>query len=319
MHLKRAIQLYIRKTKELCSPESSQWVHNRILEMKKPVPPQFSRALFNFTIDFELFWGNGNLGGHAHTERRRILAAEKQAENFYPFVKMLNEIGFPISWALLGCLVNCKAPMNESEKFAPTWERNDWYSLPESLVDRDGLWNGKPYLDFVKASEIHEVLSHGFAHIDYGDPSTSRAVAYRDMKLSFELLREFGFDVSGFVFPCNRKGHESILSTDFCNIMRGTDSDWHVQGSFISTPVGFWLSPGICSLKEMKSIIMAGIENRSFIHPWMHLIECELRCNDIKDFYRPLFEFVLELQAKSRIKNISFAQIGDCLSSPALY
>ena len=69
--------------------------------------------------------------------------------------------------------------------------------------------------------------------------------------------------------------------------------------------------------KDMKQVIDRAVAQNAFVHPWMHLIECSLRERDLKDFYRPLFEYVLELQAKGKIENVSFKRISQVLAPNA--
>ncbi len=314
MHWKRSTQSILRTVKSTFGASPNPWGECRRHDLKIPVPAPFSTALFNFTIDFELFWGNGNLGGFSHTLEKRIHAAERQAENFFPFFEMLKRLEFPISWAVLGRLVNADAHLEATKRFRPAWHEGDWYELPDFLREREALWRGRIYLEELRKSpDLNEILSHGYAHIDYSDQATSPEIAWADMALSKRLLVDFGLQVDGFVFPCNACAHGNLIAKAGFPIARGPDKNWHRNPSHVLTPVGFWISPGICNFRDIRAIVQHGIENRSFIHPWMHLIECELRCRDIDDFYRPFFELILEKQAKGKIKNISFREIAKIL------
>ncbi|MGZ3693921.1 MAG: hypothetical protein ACXWQO_06945 [Bdellovibrionota bacterium] len=308
MHWKRSAQQLIRSAKG-----PSSWSLDTSSSIKTPAPQVFNKALFNFTVDFELFWGNGNLGGRPHSLERRIAAARRQAENFFPFLEMLKKIEFPVSWAVLGCMVDPWAEMEKDARFQPAWEREDWYGLPESVKSEKPLWDGKAYFDAIKAEGLHEVLSHGYAHIDYADASVNEKIAWNDILLSRKLLEKSGLSPAGFVFPCNAFAHAGLVKKAGFRISRGPDKEWHFQDGQAVTPTGFWISPGVCSFRDMKAIVQEGIRRKAFIHPWMHLIECELKCRDINDFYLPLFSLIQEEQAKGTIQNISFREIADQL------
>jgi len=77
----------------------------------------------------------------------------------------------------------------------------------------------------------------------------------------------------------------------------------------LNTPNGFWLSPGKMTLSELKKLLDISVKHRSFFHPWMHLVECDLNCNDLENFYYPFFSYVKELESKNQISILSFAQI----------
>lgn len=267
-------------------------------------------ALFNFTIDFELCWGNAKRGVCDIPFKERVEAAKIQAENFFPFVELLEELNFPISWAVLGRLAHSEDRLAPEHKFAPPWARSDWYKKPSNAEVPSEYWDGKTYLETLKKRlPFCEILSHGYAHIDYSDPTTTADIAENDLKLSKSALEEFGFDVSGFVYPCNRQGYLELLNPSGYFISRGSDQDWHFLPNLIQTPLGFWMSPGVMSFKDVSRVIDQGICSKAYIHPWIHLIECSLKCNDLKNFYRPLFEKILEEQARGRIRNVSFSEI----------
>lgn len=312
-HPKRLAQSFVRGVRGVKGLVSGE-------QFRKPVPKPFEKALFNFTVDFELAWGNGDIGQpgrpEPHSSRRRLESGLRQSQNFGPFLELLKELGFPISWAVLGVLADPdRIPRESAERFSPEWMR-EWYELPPELRERPEAWDGRPYLRrILEECPDHEILSHGHAHIDYSDRAATSGVVAWDLDSSREALTRFGFEVEGFVFPCNRHRHAELLPAHGYRIARGPDLDWHFLPEQVHTPVGFWVSPGMMSWRELKSALQEGIRSRSFIHPWMHLIECDLRCGDLKDFYRPLFETVLEEQEKGRLRNVAFRELGDSLLS----
>lgn len=314
---KRFVQQVLRHSESVVRDRrwTTRHVTTILQGLQQPAPPPFRTALFNFTIDFELVWGNGNLGGCGHSAEKRLQAARAQIENFAPFMQMLEDLSFPISWAIVGKLVAPETQLPPFQQFRPEWYTEDWYALPAhpGLTERD--WQGAPFLDYVRRSPLgHEVLSHGYGHIDYADAATTPEVARTDMQLSRRLLEDAGFRIDGFVFPCNRIGHAGLLPGLGYRIARGDRTEWRLgEAPIPMTPVGFCINPGFLSFTDVKQIIDTGIARRAFVHPWMHLVECSLRQHDLNNFYRPLFAYILEQQAKGRIQNISFRALADGL------
>jgi peptidoglycan/xylan/chitin deacetylase (PgdA/CDA1 family) len=320
MHPKRILQTSLRTIRKLLNLNHPQRkLHDSILaDLQVTNPPPFETALFNFTIDFELLWGNGEVEGSEHSLKRRLDSAQAQVDCFGAFVEMLKNLQFPISWAILGKLAQSEVSIEESQKFHPNWSQSDWYQIPEAAVQRPELWKGEPYLTAIQRDLPHsEILSHGYAHIDYSDPSTTEQIAESDIILSKKVLQDFGFQVDGFVYPCNRHRFNELLPQCGFSIARGPDQHWHLrpQSPVWMTPIGFWISPGMMSYRDVHALIQEGIRRRSFIHPWMHLIECSVKHGDIRDFYQPVFESILEAQSRGKIENISFKTIQTRLNS----
>lgn len=312
MSIKRFIQHKKRVVQSLLQSGSVKPENIKIVEdaLAEPVPTSFSKALFNFTIDFELIWGNGDVDGVDHSYERRLKSAKSQAENFIPFVEMLNELGFDISWAILGKLASSDIEPPREASFSPKWAKNNWYDDKYKRLDPK-LWNGEFYLNQIKENcPNHEILSHGHSHIDYSDISVSENIAKWDMENGIDSLSQFGFKVEGFVYPCNKHNFKKLLRLNGVEIIRGVDSKWSVLNDLVETPIGFWISPAFFTVKEIKRLIDIAVINKSFFHPWMHLLECDIKQGDIDKFYKPIFEYILELETEGKILNISFNNIN---------
>jgi hypothetical protein len=321
MNAKRTAQAWVRSAQSVLTagtPRSAR-LRDAMAHLEVPVHAPFDTALFNFTIDFELYWGNNKLGGTDRAVKRRLEAGLRQAENFGPFVALLKELRFPISWAVLGKLADPAAKPRDGLRFLPAWAgTKDLYEVPSALRPHPQAWHGERYLRVLREElPFCETLSHGFAHIDYGDSATSADIAREDVCLSRSLLESVGLPPRGFVYPWNSLGHEDVVREAGFKIVRGSTAAWHVdrQARFARTPAGFWISPGVLSFRDVRELIRRGIAKRSFIHPWMHLIECDMRCSDLADFYRPLFETVLEEGARGRLRNVGFGEVHSTLFS----
>ncbi len=307
--LKRNIQNSVRLFKQLSGTKNKDLESVQSLQA---MPFKTDQAWFNFTIDFELFWGNGQVDGSDHSIIRRVDAAKRLSENFWKFTEMSRELGFKISWAVVGKMLNPEFVPPENLQFKPSWGSDNWYELPKQIHNSPELWNGEEYIGYLKKHHLqNEILSHGFGHIDYCDISTSEEIAKFDIEKSLNLLRASGMDAKGFVYPCNKVNFPELLLENGIGICRGESSKWDFRRSLVQTPIGFWISPGMMSFKDLKSMVKKAIENRSFLHLWMHLIEMDLKEKDLDDFYRPLFEMILELQSRGLMRVVSFAEIKE--------
>lgn len=313
MHIKRVLQS-IRRT------AFSNHRHALIEAQKSfvPMPTSCNTACMNFMIDFELIWGNGKIGAHDHSISKRINDAKKQHENFQPFINLIEKLNFPTSWALLGKLVDHKHELNAAEKFNPSWcKQGDWYNLPKDIAINDNLVLGKNYIDnIMKLTAPKEILSHGHAHIDYSDIATTLSVAKKDLELSLQILNQINKqNITSFVYPCNKQGHKELLIKNGIKVIRGESHHWKTERDLIETPLGFWISPGAMSFKELLPHLENAITNKCWIHPWMHLIECDLKTNDIDNFYRPLFEWSLEQELKGKLIFSTFSKLPSIIKS----
>ena len=290
-----------------------------ILNSLQPTPEKSRSALFNFSIDLELCWGNGNLGGYDHSVDRRFKAAQSQADSFQVFIELLDELDFPLSWAVVGILaqqdLHCSEDSGE-DTFKPKWSKGDWYKVPNEIEKHSDFFDGRKLLDQISTLKTkQEILSHGYAHIDFSDDAANREVADSDLLWSKQALKPWNENITGFAYPCNNVGHVDLLSKNGFKVFRGQTNNWKFHTRLIETPVGFWLSPGRLNWKDLKKIIDAGVEGRCYIHPWMHLIECDLKQKDIENFYRPMLTYVKELESAGKIKNISYSGIDELFNT----
>jgi len=308
--IKRHVQHHLHAIRSFLKRGQYQSVNltDRLTEVELRSPECFDKAIFNFMVDFELIWGNGNENGEEHSVERRIKYAIDQSVCFEPFMKAIEDSKTKVSWAVLGKLANSDILPTEHEAFNPAWSIN-WYDGQYKNLESE-LWEGEQYLKRISRSSVkQEFLSHGHAHIDYCDSCVTEDIARWDLVTSIEELKKEGIDIEGFVYPCNRHNYKGLLKENNIEIIRGQDNSWSIDDSLIQTPLGFWLSPSVYSFKDIKKIIDKAIENKSFVHPWIHLVECDLDQNDIENFYIPIFEYVKEMEDKGKIQNLFFRDI----------
>lgn len=308
MTLKRTVQYLLRRLRRTSRAAQAA------VDLR-PIPGS-SKAWFNFTVDFELCWGKARTpDGLSTSDRTR--SAELQAQNFEPFLRLLEDLKMPTTWAVVGILCGFKVELEERERFEPKWGPSDWYQPPFEIQLRPELWDGRPYLERLRSlGSLVETLSHGYAHIDYADPETTLLIAERDMVLGVESLRQQGIEPNGFVYPCNRLGATDLLPSLGLSIARGDSVEWRL-GVPLLTPIGFWISPGMMSWREIRRTLHSAARLRAWFHPWMHLAECDLRQRDIDDFYRPLFEEALALRSAGQMEIVSFNEVAKRLRQPA--
>ncbi|MBC7713362.1 MAG: hypothetical protein H7177_08485 [Rhizobacter sp.] len=288
-------------------------VNAKLAKVKERVPDCFPMAIANFSIDYELFWGNAYEHGSAMSDEKRIEHALIARSNSFSFYALLEEIKMHCSWSVLGKLIDPDIVPPSELQFAPLWADSNWYRKPAS--DRT-TYESFEFIKLLSSSPRLEILSHGFAHIDFADISVTKELAREDLKIAKDLLQDFASTEKVFFYPCNKPKYEDAAYDLGYRITRGADARWHMpKNGLIKTPVGFWISPAMLSLNDAKKIVDSGIKNKEFIHPWMHLFELNLKADDLNRFYRPLFLYLQAQEKAGNLEIITFENIEKRISA----
>lgn len=283
----------------------------KLSKVQEKNPKCFSRALFNFSIDYELYWGNAYKNGHAMTKEERILHAYRARSNSVLFFALLEELNMPCTWSIVAKLLSPN--LTPTKEFKPAWITESWYQIPNTDIT---AYEAKEFIKLISKSPLQEIISHGFAHIDFADPCTSKEIAHEDLELARELLRPYTDSDKAFFYPCNKINHEDVSYNLGYRITRGQTNKWQIdKNQIIKTPEGFWMSPGMMSLKEAKKLVDIGVKNNSFIHCWMHLFELNPHADDLDKFYRPLFLYVKDQAAAGNLEIISFGGLEKAIAA----
>jgi hypothetical protein len=173
---------------------------------------------FVLSIDTELMWGS-----FAHMSTREFEAQYGDIRNIIRrLVDLLDRYRAAATWALVGHLMLAACERGSDGRAhqhltRPTyeWYPHDWYWLdPCTDLMTDPLWYGPDLLDLIRSAHIrHEIASHSFGHLVFGDPGCSAAAAQDDLSAWLDTANEHGIAAESFVFPRNSVGHLDTLAT----------------------------------------------------------------------------------------------------------
>ncbi len=176
-----------------------------------------ARGTMVLSIDVELSWGRFDVLPMA------ILDAEAQEERtlITRLLALLDRYDIPATWAMVGHLMiercardpNGQAHPEVQPRPAFSWLPYDWYHFdPCTSAEKAPGWYAPDILRSVRAARTrHEIGSHSFAHIYYGDPACCPEAAEADLKAAIETAARNGITLKSFVFPRNRVGHLEAL------------------------------------------------------------------------------------------------------------
>lgn len=189
------------------------------------------RPTFVVSLDKELVWGSFDL-----------MSAEAWARA-YPdprgtvrrLLALLDELAIPATWAVVGHLFLGACRRDAAGRAHPeivrprhAWRRGDWLA-DDPCTDRahDPLWYGDDLVDEILAARTkHEVGSHSFSHVIYGDAGCSAEAAASDLAACVAAARARGVALRSFVFPRNVEGHHALLKANGFVAYRGDDPTW---------------------------------------------------------------------------------------------
>ena len=165
------------------------------------------------SIDAELGWGFHDLS----TPPPDRLEAGRRG--WRSLATLLEEYEIPATWAVVGhlMLTDCDG-IHEDHPRGPEWfhrERAEWAERPD-LRFSPGLIS-----DLLESPVGHEIASHSFSHVLFGDPETSRETAAYELERSLEIATEWGLSLESFVYPRNDVGHREVLADAGIRTYRG--------------------------------------------------------------------------------------------------
>jgi hypothetical protein len=160
------------------------------------------QGVFVISIDYERAWG--------YVDRMLSPRDEARIRGETAIVLRLLELferyRMPATWAIVGHLLE---PRHESD------DDTAWF-------DADGL------VSRIAASPArHEIGSHSYAHILYGDPRTTEALAGEDIAHARRIHDEHDLPFCSFVFPRNSEGHHEVLKRYGIICFRGHRGVWY--------------------------------------------------------------------------------------------
>lgn len=186
------------------------------------------RGTMVVSLDLELCWGR--------FDKVPVSALEADAEEERIQIKrllsLLDRYEIPATWAMVGHLMlpGCSresggAHADVMPRPAYSWFPKDWYVHdPCTSAGHAPGWYAPDILDWIRGMKVrHEIASHSFAHIYYGDPECSVAAARADLSAAMAAAAEQSVSLKSFVFPRNQVGHLDVLREQGICTYRGAD------------------------------------------------------------------------------------------------
>ena len=187
---------------------------------------------FVLSLDTELVWGSFD-----HI-------AAKDFEQRYPDIRgtiadilqLLERHEIPATWAIVGHLFlhACERGLDgrahpELRRPAHAWHDGDWLgSDPCTDRTKDPLWYGDDIVDLVRSAQVpHEIGSHSFSHVIFGDEGCTAEVAASELDACVRVAANDGIQLRSFVFPRNSEGHHDVLLAHGIRAFRGAEPYWY--------------------------------------------------------------------------------------------
>ncbi len=186
------------------------------------------RGTMVVSLDLELCWGRFDkvpvpvLEADAAEERiqiKRLLA-------------LLDRYEIPATWAIVGHLMLGGCARHDGAAHAEvrprpeySWFPKDWYAYDPctSAIQSPG-WYAPDILEWIRETRVrHEIASHSFAHIYYGDPECGATAARADLIAAVAAASQHDVPLRSFVFPRNQVGHLDVLRAQGIRAYRGAD------------------------------------------------------------------------------------------------
>lgn len=182
------------------------------------------------SLDVELSWGRfDKLPSH-------VLNAESIEERAHirRLIALLDRYQIPATWAVTGHLMldECArgseglAHADMAARPAFSWFPFDWYHCdPCGPASLSPCWYAPDIVEWIRGASVrHEIGSHSFGHVYYGEPECTEAVAESDLAAAVDAAARKGITLKSFVFPRNLVGHLAVLRKLGLKTYRGSES-----------------------------------------------------------------------------------------------
>lgn len=189
-----------------------------------------ARGTMVLSLDLELCWGRFDKIPIAVLDAESV----QERKHIKQFLALLDRYEIPATWAMVGHLMldGCSRDRDghaHSEVMSHaqySWFAKDWYIYdPCTTVSLAPGWYAPDILEWIRETRVsHEIASHSFAHIIYGDPECSPSVAEADLTAAIETAARKGITFRSFIFPRNKVGHLEILRKLGISAYRGEDT-----------------------------------------------------------------------------------------------
>ncbi len=300
------------------------------------------RGVMVISLDLELSWGRFDkmsiekLNAESMEERRHIKR----------LLALMDQYDIPATWAMVGHLFLDRCERNDqgvahadhTPHAAYSWLPHEWYRHdPCTEAFRAPAWYAPDVLEWIRNAKVrHEVGSHSFGHIYYGDPECTPKIAEVDLNAAMRAAEEKGITLTSFVFPRNMVGHLTVLRKLGIKAYRGQDPlmrgrrfppilravhYWHQFWGIRPDPVraeetlpGMWNIPGnqffmpkdgirklipmACQVRRGKAGIDQAIKRGDLYHLWFHPFNLNAKPDTMFSGLERIFTYASRMREK---------------------
>lgn len=189
-----------------------------------------NKGTFVLSLDTELVWGSFDLGID-HKLAKDFINTRSCIDRL---LELLNKYQLSATFAMVGHLMLDKCSMEDGIKHKEIvrpkhdWYEKDWFDEdPASSIVSDPIWYGTDILKKITSSEPrHEIASHSFSHMIFGDKGCSAESAESDIREAVKTAYSWGINLTTFIFPRNSEGHKDILKKYGFKAYRAKGNEW---------------------------------------------------------------------------------------------
>jgi hypothetical protein len=189
------------------------------------------KGTFVLSLDTELAWGSFDLG---LTEMLRDDFGNTRG-CITRLLDLLEKYQIQATFALVGHLMLDECSLEHGVKHENIvrprfrWYDKDWFAEdPATNIREDPIWYGTNILKQIReAQPEHEIASHSFCHIIYGDTGCSEASVGSDLAACVEAAKTHGLSLTTFIYPRNSVGHMALLRKYGFTAYRGKSNEWY--------------------------------------------------------------------------------------------
>lgn len=179
------------------------------------------------SLDLELAWGMFDILSVGALEAQSL----EERTQIKRLLGLLDRYEIPATWAVVGHLMldSCtrdqegQAHVEVSPHPRYSWFARDWFCFdPCTRASLAPSWYAPDIVDWIRAAKVrHEIGSHSFAHIYYGDPECTSLVARADLQAAVDAAAKRNVVLNSFVFPRDQVGHLPVLKSCGLRTYRG--------------------------------------------------------------------------------------------------
>ena len=190
------------------------------------------KGIFTISIDYESAWGYAD-HDLSNTDKERIRG---EAAITRRLIELFEKYNVPATWAIVGhlfergCTWDNDTPHPEYPRPIHKDEKRDWFAEhPPKNEYTDPLWFDVDNLvsDIARSPVGHELASHGYAHIMYGEDTTNREAVMADLANLGRVNRIHDVPFTSFVFPRNIEGYHRMIKVNGFTAYRGVSPKWN--------------------------------------------------------------------------------------------